>query len=166
MVTVEGVNGDRIPTLGRRGEGWVIAQSVAIVAIVVSGIAGPPWPDSVDVLLTVTGAAIGVAGAVLLGAGIAALGSSLSPYPRPAEGATLREGGVYRRVRHPIYGGILLLALGWSLISSPVALLASSALGLVFEFKARVEELMLAERFPEYPAYRARVRWRFVPGIR
>lgn len=157
---------DRVPALGRRGEGWVVAQSVAIVAIVAAGVAGPAWPDPADAFLTVIGVAIGLAGVVLLGAGVAALGSSLSPFPLPPEGANLRDGGAYRLVRHPIYGGLLLLASGWSLNSSPLALLATAILAVVFEFKARVEESMLTERFPEYPAYRARVRWRFVPGIR
>ena len=160
------MSGGRIPSLGRRGEGWVVAQSVAIVAIVVAGIAGPGWPDAVDAFLVVVGVALAAAGIALLAAGIAALGSSLTPYPRPLERSSLRDGGAYRLVRHPIYGGIFLLALGWSLASSPVALVPTAALALVFELKAGVEESMLAERFAGYAAYRARVRWRFVPGIR
>jgi protein-S-isoprenylcysteine O-methyltransferase Ste14 len=166
VATVVCVTRDRIPTLGRRGEGWVIAQSVAIVAIVVAGIVGPSWPDPVDRFLVVLGITVAGAGITLVGAGVAALGSSLSPYPRPLEHSTLRQRGAYRLVRHPIYGGILLLALGWSGMSSPVALVPSAVLVLVFELKARVEESMLAQRFPEYAAYRARARWRFVPGIR
>ena len=79
------VRGDRVPTLGRRGEGWVVAQSVAIVAIVVAGIAGTAWPDPVDALLIVIGIAFAGAGIVLFGAGIAALGSSFGSLP-PADG--------------------------------------------------------------------------------
>ena len=155
-----------IPTLGRRGEGWVVAQSVAVVAIVVAGIVGPRWPDAVDAFLIVIGIASGTAGIAFVVGGVAALGGSLSPYPRPPDAAELRDAGAYRLVRHPIYGGLLLLASGWSLLSSPVALVATAGLLLVFELKSRVEESMLAERFPEYRAYRARVRWRFVPGVR
>ncbi|HJS26955.1 MAG TPA: methyltransferase [Actinomycetota bacterium] len=162
---MERVRGDRVPTLGRRGEGWVVAQSVAIAAIVVAGIAGTAWPDPVDAFLIVIGIAFAGAGIALFGAGIAALGSSLAAYPRPTEGAELREGGVYRLVRHPIYGGLLLLASGWSLISSPVALIPTAILVVVLELKARVEESMLSERFPGYSAYRRRVRRRFVPGF-
>jgi protein-S-isoprenylcysteine O-methyltransferase Ste14 len=160
------VTGDRIPTLGRRGEGWVLAQAVAIMAIVVAGIVGPAWPATTVALLVVIGVALAAAGLVLLGAGIVALGSALTPCPRPLERASLREDGVYRLVRHPIYGGLFLLGLGWALMSSPVALVPTAALAVVFELKARVEESMLAERFPDYPAYRSRVRWWFVPGIR
>ena len=74
-------------------------------------------------------------------------------------------GGAYRLVRHPIYGGTLLVALGWSLLSSPLALFPTSLLALLLELKSRHEESMLVARFPEYEAYRRRVRWRFVPGI-
>jgi protein-S-isoprenylcysteine O-methyltransferase Ste14 len=160
------MSGDRIPSLGRRGEGWVIAQAVAIVAILVTGIAGPAWPDTVDAFLIPVGIALAGAGIALLVAGIASLGNSVSPYPRPHEGSDLRDRGAYRFVRHPIYGGLLLTGLGWAVIASPVALVPVAALALVFELKARVEESMLSERFPGYAAYRSRVRWRFVPGIR
>ena len=34
------------------------------------------------------------------------------PFPKPSVHSTLRSGGAYRLVRHPIYGGLLLLAIG------------------------------------------------------
>ena len=89
----------------------------------------------------------------------------LTPFPRPLDHARLQVGGAYGRVRHPIYGGLILIALGWSLISSPLTLVVTVALMLVLEMKSRLEESMLAQRFPEYDAYRQRVRWRFVPGV-
>jgi protein-S-isoprenylcysteine O-methyltransferase Ste14 len=155
----------RVPALGPRGEGWVVAQFVLGAAIVALGIAGPRWPDAATPLL-VAGILIGIAGLALFVAGVIALGSSLTPFPKPSEGSTLREGGAYRLVRHPIYGGLLLVALGWSFVWSPLALVATALLAVVFELKSRYEELMLTERYPEYEAYRRRVRWRFVPGVR
>jgi protein-S-isoprenylcysteine O-methyltransferase Ste14 len=80
--------------------------------------------------------------------------------------STLRSGGAYRLVRHPIYGGLLLLAIGWSVVLSPIALVVTALLAVVLDMKARHEESMLADRYPEYEAYRRRVRWRFVPGVR
>ena len=144
----------------------MIAQVAAIVAIVVCGISGPPWPDAVDAVLGAAGIGAAAAGVPLLVAGIGALGSALTPFPKPLDRSSLREGGAYRLVRHPIYGGLFLLGLGWTLWSSPLALVPTATLAVVFEFKARVEETMLDERFPEYATYRARVKWRFVPGIR
>ena len=155
----------RIPALGPRGEGWVVAQLVAGGAVLVLGFLGPRWPSSVDTTFTVIGAVVGVCGVLLLIAGIAALGPSLTPFPRPSDGSTLREGGAYRLVRHPIYGGLLLLALGWSLVRSPPALVASAVFAAVLDLKSRYEERLLAERYPDYEAYRRRVRRRFVPGI-
>ena len=155
----------RIPALGPRGEGWAIAQLGLGVVIVAAGIAGPRWSTTATSFRLVAGVAIGIAGWVLFVAGLVGLGSSLTPYPKPSERATLRMGGAYRLVRHPIYGGSMLVALGWSLLSSPLALVATSFLLILFELKSRHEESMLAVRFPEYEAYRRRVRWRFVPGV-
>jgi len=134
--------------------------------VVVLGIVGFAWPDGVSRALTLVGLLVGIFGLVLFVRGIGALGSSLTPFPRPSEGATLRERGVYARVRHPIYGGVLFLALGWSLALSPLALAATALLWLLLELKSRHEESMLVERYPGYGAYRERVRRRFVPGLR
>ena len=155
----------RIPALGPRGEGWAIAQLALAVVIVAAGIAGPRWPATAEALLLVAGIAIGIAGWMLFVAGVVGLGSSLTPFPKPSERSTLRMSGAYRLVRHPIYGGSMLVALGWSLLSSPLALFATAFLALLFELKSRHEESMLVVRFPEYEAYRRRVRWRFVPRV-
>jgi protein-S-isoprenylcysteine O-methyltransferase Ste14 len=155
----------RIPGLGPRGEGWAIAQLALAVVIVVAGIAGPRWSATAASLRLVAGIAIGFAGWALLVAGVVGLGNSLTPFPRPSDRSTLRMSGAYRLVRHPIYGGSMLVALGWSLLSSPFALLAAAFLAILFELKSRHEESMLVVRFPEYDAYRRRVRWRFLPGV-
>ena len=52
-----------------------------------------------------------VAGLSLSLAGSRALGSALTPFPRPRDDAAFREDGVYALARHPIYGGVLLIAL-------------------------------------------------------
>ena len=155
----------RIPDLGPRGEGWAIAQLALGVAIVVVGIPGPGWPVAAASSRLVAGITIGVAGSALFVAGVIGLGSSLTPFPKPSERSTMRTGGAYRLVRHPIYGGSMLIAIGWSLLSSPFALFASAFLAALLEAKSRNEESMLVERFSDYEAYRRRVRWRFVPGV-
>jgi len=93
------------------------------------------------------------------------LARSTTVFPRPREGAMLADNGVYRRVRHPVYGAVLLIALGWSLVESPLGLLPTAALAVVFDLKARVEEAWLEERFPGYSQYRDRTPRRFVPGV-
>jgi protein-S-isoprenylcysteine O-methyltransferase Ste14 len=152
------------PRLGPRGEGWVVGQFALGAVVVAAGVVGPRWPSGWRPALAVVGALVGVRGLVLFVQGIRALGSSLTPFPRPSDRATLRERGVYARVRHPIYGGALLLALGWSVALSPVALAVTALLWRLLALKSRVEESMLLERYPGYAAYRERVRRRFLPA--
>jgi protein-S-isoprenylcysteine O-methyltransferase Ste14 len=155
--------GSRLPTLGRRGGGWVLAQFLLGAAVVVLGIVGPAWPDEISRVLAAVGMVLLVYGGVLFVQGILALGSSLTPFPTPSRHATFREAGVYGRARHPIYGGVLLAALGWSLALSPLALGAAVLLWALLQLKSQHEESMLLERYPEYAGYRERVRRRFVP---
>ena len=75
-------------------------------------------------------------------------------------------GGIYARARHPIYGGAILLAAGWSLLfATPLGGALTLVLLAFFELKARREEHWLVERYPEYEAYRARTRKRFLPYV-
>ena len=158
-------DGSRLPDLGSRGEGWVALQLVLFAAVLGAGWRGPPWPSEIRTLITVAGLAGVLAGAVLSLAGSRALGSALTPLPRPRDDAAFREVGVYAFVRHPIYGGVLLLALGVSLLSSPLALIPTALLVLLFEGKRRREEAWLVEHYPEYGSYRSRVRRRFWPFL-
>ena len=155
----------RIPPLGPRGEGWTFTQVVFMFAIIVAGVAGPTWRDDAAWFRDVVGILIAIGGAILLVGGTVGIRHSLTLFPRPLEGARLHVGGAYGLVRHPIYGGLILIALGWSLVSSPLALVPTVALVFVLELKSRLEESMLTQRFPEYDAYRHRVRWRFVPRV-
>jgi protein-S-isoprenylcysteine O-methyltransferase Ste14 len=62
-------------------------------------------------------------------------------------------------VRHPIYTGLVLGALGWSFFrGSWLGLLLTAVLGVFFDRKAAREELWLEEAFPEYHSYKHRVR--------
>jgi len=68
-------------------------------------------------------------------------------------------------VRHPVYGGAILVGLGWSLAAAPLGLAPTALLAVLFDLKARREEAWLIERFPDYAVYRLRTRWRFVPWL-
>jgi protein-S-isoprenylcysteine O-methyltransferase Ste14 len=153
------------PALGPRGEGWVALQFVVLGLALAAGVTGGAWPHEAATWLLVAGLALAVAGAALATAGIRHLGSSITPFPMPGEGAELREHGSYRLVRHPIYGGVLLASLGWALATSPLALVPAVILGLVFRGKSAREEMWLSERHEGYAAYRARVTKRFVPFV-
>ncbi len=153
------------PALGRRGEGWVVLQVLVIVLIAVAGRLGGAWPSgSVDVT-RIVGYVLLALGLGLSVTGMRHLGPALTPYPKPGEDAELREHGSYRLVRHPIYGGLLVAAVGWSFVTSPLALVAVALLALVFWGKSIREETWLDERYLGYGAYRERVRHRFVPYV-
>jgi protein-S-isoprenylcysteine O-methyltransferase Ste14 len=73
--------------------------------------------------------------------------------------------GAYRLSRHPIYGGLILAAAGWGLLTaSLVALVLAAVLLGFFDLKSRREEHWLEARYLDYPAYRARTR-RLIPGV-
>lgn len=155
-----------MPSLGRRGEGWVVAQVVLVALVVLAELLGPGWPESVAAVLFVAGVATIGMGIGLFLAGILALGRSLTPFPKPKEDASLNERGAYGFVRHPMYGGVILAIAGWSLARTPVGLAMTALAGLFLELKSRREEAWLVARYAGYRAYRERVRWKFFPGVR
>ena len=104
----------RLPTLGPRGEGWVLIQGFLLVAIAAAGSTGPAWSGDLHLATSGAGLLLILAGAILAVRGLADLRENLTPFPRPRDGATLHRQGVYRFVRHPIYSGVILAGLGWS----------------------------------------------------
>lgn len=157
----------RLPALGRRGGGWVVGQAILLCAIALSALVGLGWPgggwqvlgDALSALLLALGALL------LVGGGIE-LGPALTPFPAPRGATALATGGLYARARHPIYGGAILIAFGWSTYFASVAGVALSILlAIFFELKSRREEDWLTERLPGYAAYRRRVRRRFLPFV-
>ena len=93
------------------------------------------------------------------------LGKNLTPLPKPKDNAELVQAGLYRWVRHPIYFGVIVLALGWGLIQQTLLVwIYVLVLMVFFDIKSRKEEQWLCERFPEYPQYQGRVR-KLVPWI-
>src|SRR6266540_6715299 len=154
-----------IPALGPRGEGWVVIQATLVVGMVGAGLVGARWPESLRVPAQVIAIISGPAGLWLAASAVGTLGRSVSPFPKPPATSELKESGVYALVRHPIYGGILLLSLAWSLALSPWALIPTGALAIALVFKSRLEERWLIDRHPAYAGYRERVRRRFVPYL-
>lgn len=144
-----------------KGGWWVVGQMVLLGAILVAprnpgGL--PEWPETIRPATTIGGAILSAAGLLVLALGGLHLGSNLTPFPRPKDDAMLVQNGVYGVVRHPIYAGILLGALGWSLLrASTPSLILSLVLALFFDQKAQREETWLEQKFPEYAEYRQRV---------
>ncbi len=155
-----------LPALGRRGEGWALIQVVLIAGVALSALVGLGWPGSLELAANAVGALVMALGVLLLFAGALQLGPSLTPFPAPREGTRLAVSGVYRHVRHPMYGGGILIALGWTTIfASPLGLALTVVLALFLQLKAHREEQWLLARYPDYVDYRERTPRRFIPGL-
>lgn len=146
-----------------RGKALVGAQFVCLAGLAWPGAATwstPGWVRGGAVLAVVGGGVLALAGG-------GRLGSSLSPFPAPVEGAELRTDGAYALVRHPIYTGLLAAATGVAVLRGrPEPLAAVAVLSAVLHVKAGYEEGLLRDRFgAAYEEYAARVP-RLVPRPR
>ena len=109
-------------------------------------------------VLAVLGMALAVGGAALHVAARRTLGAAWSARITPS-GPVLVEDGPFGVVRHPLYLGIGLVAVG-TLLAHPSIATASVAVGLGAGLAAKIprEERALAAAFgPRWDAYRARV---------
>jgi protein-S-isoprenylcysteine O-methyltransferase Ste14 len=81
-------------------------------------------------------------------------------------GHTLVTTGVYGRIRHPSYLGLLINSLGWALaFRSGVGVLLTALLIPPLRARIRAEEALLRSQFGgEYEAYRQRTA-RLIPGL-
>ncbi len=142
-------------------------NALCLGSVVMAGVAlkvAPPfeaWPPAATVLFSAAGA--GAVGSLLT------LGKSFAIFP------ALRRivgGGPFRLVRHPIYACEMLMVLSCSLAGAltgdPAALglaaLASLLALALLVVRIRIEERLL-DASPDYRGYRARVRWRLLPGV-
>lgn len=127
--------------------GWVLVgvQALLLILLVLlpkrrSLFAPPDFLDVLGIILMVGGLALVIVSLVSLGA-------ALTPTPVPQESAALRTKGVYSLVRHPVYSGILVAALGFTLaVGSIWQVLMWVALAVFFYAKAFWEDRLLAEK--------------------
>ena len=156
--------GPGVPALGSRGQGWVVLQLACMAGAAIAG-----WlsPGAASDLMTIAGLGLMVVGGAVAASGLLELqrAAALTPLPYPRPEGRLVESGAYRLVRHPIYGGLILMTLGWAAVrASPLALAAAIALAVVFDLKRRREEAWLLAQHPGYRDYQHRTR-ALIPGV-
>ncbi|HEY9752525.1 MAG TPA: isoprenylcysteine carboxylmethyltransferase family protein [Coleofasciculaceae cyanobacterium] len=146
---------------GTKGEYWVLAQLLLLVGFVWVPVYPKlppivfPWQYGIWFL---SGLLAGLA-ALLLGRGVIDLGRNLTPLPYPKETGSLVQKGIYELVRHPLYSGLILGALGWAIFHISLShLLGVLVLLLFFNAKADREEIWLSQKYPEYGEYQSHVK--------
>ena len=151
------------PRLGAEAGWWLVAQFGLLLVwlVVVLFTAEPdasPW--------LVVGVPLAIAGIVLGVGAIVSFGAPVTPSPQPREGASLVDRGVYRFVRHPMYGALILVTSGVAIAARAWAgLVLSVVLAAVLRLKSAREEKILGVVLGGYAAYAQSVRRRFLPGI-
>ena len=139
----------------QRGRLLVAGQFIILGAMLFSrgpaaGAAVGLWSNIGDLMF--------VGGGVIVLVAFRALGPALTANPVPLAAGKLVTSGVYNRVRHPIYSGLLLMTLGMAVKSGYwvrgvewVLLLA------LLLYKVRFEEQLLVARYSGYADYMKRV---------
>jgi protein-S-isoprenylcysteine O-methyltransferase Ste14 len=85
------------------------------------------------------------------------LGSdSLSPFPSPPKGATLKMDGIYQQMRHPMYTGLMMIMAGLAIATdSADRLLLTALLWFLIDIKANKEEGTLRHWILVSPSFAA-----------
>ncbi len=154
---------------GDRGEYWVIAQGILIL---VFALVPPNIPNFIDLdtsvwqySIWILAAIFSILAVVFLGRSLFDLGQNLTPLPHPRDDGQLVKTGIYGIVRHPLYSGVIYLALAYaSWRMSWVHLLGSLVLFVFFDAKSRIEEVWLTEKFSDYSNYATSVK-KLIPWI-
>jgi protein-S-isoprenylcysteine O-methyltransferase Ste14 len=145
--------------------GWMfVLVQLALLAAVFLLPDGSDW--TTPAWLLGAGRALSILGLVVVGVGLLNLGPSATPLPMPVRDGELRSNGLYRYVRHPIYSGVMALAVGSAIPSGSVwVAAAASALVVWLTIKVRWEERRLHTRYAGYAGYASRTP-RFIPSWR
>jgi protein-S-isoprenylcysteine O-methyltransferase Ste14 len=152
-----------------RADRWVLV-AFAVLGALLSYL--PALTDRLD-LWTIDGDAVRWTGVLVFAAGgtlrlwpVFVLGRRFSGLVAIQPGHALVTTGIYARIRHPSYLGLVVASIGWALaFRSGVGLLLTSLLLVPLVARIRDEERLLATEFGgEWDAYRRRT-WRLVPGL-
>lgn len=143
---------------GKRGEPYVAAQVFLTLCIVFGGL--PVFGNLLNILC---GPVLMAIGAGVIALGILDMGASLSPWPVPTGDDLITE-GIFSKIRHPIYSGLLALMAGFSVATeSAPRLLLTAVLWYALDLKSDYEEEQLETQYAEYKAYRENVPGKFFP---
>lgn len=151
----------RMGEVGRRGEEWLLAQMV-LLAFILLGI-NPLFVFFIRLL----GLGVGGFGAYMMIRAAWILKENLSPFPVPVENHYLVTSDLYEVVRHPLYGGLILVCVGVSLVTNSCdRLIFTLVLAALLGSKADREEEELSTLHPGlYLSYVGNTKQKFIPYL-
>lgn len=152
---------------------WMLRIAVAVLIVILAmrlarrgGSSGAVFFRSIFTPPPALGWAAAVFTAIGIGFAIWArvyLGRNWSPWPAVKEHHELVTTGPYAYVRHPIYTGIMLAALGTALLGTIFGIVMFIGISISFALRIGKEEKLMLELFPRhYPEYQKRTK-RLVP---
>jgi protein-S-isoprenylcysteine O-methyltransferase Ste14 len=145
---------------------WLVAAPAALLAVSCRLLDLAPFPFDVSWSLPVASSVV-VAGLAVRVVAFATLGRLFSVDIVFEPGHRLVTSGLYARVRHPAYAGLLSCFLGLGIVSWSWlgVVVATVPLFVVLRHRIHVEEAVMLRLFgAEYERYRAATK-RLVPGV-
>lgn len=135
----------------------IVFVSIQLVLFVLYVIPAPSASFNLPTWLHYLALAWAATGLMVVTLAIVQLNKNLTPFPTPKTSGTLIQTGLYRYVRHPIYSGIIVMAVGFGVFQeSTWKLVLGILLWVLFYFKSRYEETLLVKQYPDYEVYRSR----------
>ena len=140
---------------GGEAASWILRNLLGIPIWVIAFIAG--WRQPAPLLLESSSATNTLGWLLIIAGSIPFLWGHVilgKPTHMPSVRDKLVRHGLYAYVRHPIYSGGMLIALGLGLLKPTSTVLSACTLGIVWlVIQARLEEVDLLQRLPEYRQY-------------
>ena len=151
---------------------WLLRLLVAVLIVILVRRAGASGAVFIFNVIYTTSPTLGWASAAVTAIGIGfaiwarlTLGRNWSPRPAAKEQHEFVMTGPYAYVRHPIYTGIMLAALGTALLGSILGIVVFIVATITLAWRMDKEEQIMLELFPrQYPAYQQRTK-RLVPFV-
>lgn len=145
---------------------FVAVRAGILVLVVVVALLRRRAPHFSLVTLNVASEQVRVVGLILFLLGLAlalsaryVLGRNWGMPMTQKEEPELVASGPYRYVRHPIYSGILLMALGSAIDVNNYWMIVFVVAAVYFVHSALTEERLMAQQFPEaYPPYKSKTK--------
>jgi protein-S-isoprenylcysteine O-methyltransferase Ste14 len=114
-----------------------------------------PGVFPVPLIIKYAGVIVSILGFLVIVIAILQLNKNLTPFPTPKDNGVLINTGLYKYVRHPIYSGIFLAAIGIAFYTGSYWQLAISFFLLIlFYYKSKYEESLLIHKYKDYENYR------------